>query len=84
MRRANDAQRNIVAGTASGNDPEKLNVLDIALFHELGAHVAAIAKQTERAGCVVVCRAGCAFSAGHDLGAIGAAARIVSFVKRKA
>ncbi|WP_428682373.1 enoyl-CoA hydratase/isomerase family protein [Sphingopyxis sp.] len=58
--------------TLTLNRPEKLNALDTALFRELGAHVAAIAKQTDSVGCVLVRGAGRAFSAGHDLGAIGA------------
>ena len=54
------------------NRPEKLNSLNVELFAELRAHVAAIATETDRVGLVVVRGAGKCFSAGHDLSDIAA------------
>jgi enoyl-CoA hydratase/carnithine racemase len=53
--------------TLTLNRPEKLNSLNVELFAELRAHVAAIAGQTDSVGLVVVRGAGKCFSAGHDL-----------------
>lgn len=58
--------------TLTLNRPEKLNALNTALFAELGQYVDQIAKEVDVVGCVVVRGAGRAFSAGHDLGNIGA------------
>jgi enoyl-CoA hydratase/carnithine racemase len=55
------------------NRPEKLNALNMALFEDLEAHVAAIEKNP--VGVVVVRGAGRCFSAGHDLGDIAAGER---------
>lgn len=54
------------------NRPDKLNALTVALFAELEAHVAAIERDTERVGLVVVRGAGKCFSAGNDLADIAA------------
>jgi enoyl-CoA hydratase/carnithine racemase len=51
--------------------PAKLNALDTPAFEELGAHLTAIAEQTDRIGCVVLKGSGRGFCAGADLGAIG-------------
>lgn len=53
--------------TLTLNRPEKLNALTVAMFRELGEHVARIAEQTEEVGLVIVRGAGKCFSAGHDL-----------------
>lgn len=54
------------------NRPETLNALSPKLFVELRAHIDAIAKDTERVGCVVLRGEGRSFSAGNDLKAIQA------------
>jgi enoyl-CoA hydratase/carnithine racemase len=54
------------------NRPDKLNAINSELFEELSAHIDAIAAATDSVGCVVLRGAGRCFSAGHDLGAIGA------------
>jgi len=53
--------------TLTLNRPEKLNALTVAMFRELGEHVARIAQQTDEVGLVLVRGAGKCFSAGHDL-----------------
>ena len=53
------------------NRPEKLNALNSDVFHVLRYHVQAIANDADHVGCVVLRGAGRAFSAGHDLTAIG-------------
>jgi enoyl-CoA hydratase/carnithine racemase len=53
--------------TLTLNRPEKLNALNVAVFGELAAHVAALEQETDRIGAVVVRGAGRCFSAGHDL-----------------
>ena len=55
--------------TLTLNRPDKLNALTVAMFRELRAHVADLARDG-RAGCVVLRGAGKCFSAGHDLGDI--------------
>lgn len=57
--------------TLTINRPDKLNALNADVFKVLGAHVTAIAAATDTVGCVIVRGAGRAFSAGHDLNAIG-------------
>jgi enoyl-CoA hydratase/carnithine racemase len=54
------------------NRPEKLNSLDTEVFQQLASHVERLHEATETVGCVVLRGNGSAFSAGHDLGAIGA------------
>jgi enoyl-CoA hydratase len=54
------------------NRPEKLNSLDTELFRELLVHVERVEASTKTIGCVVLRGNGRSFSAGHDLGAIGA------------
>ena len=54
------------------NRPEKLNAISIELFNDLRVHVEALEKQFDTIGCVVLRGNGRCFSAGHDLGAIGA------------
>lgn len=56
--------------TLTLNRPDALNALSPKLFVELRAHVDAIAKETEKVGCVVLCGKGRSFSAGNDLKAI--------------
>jgi enoyl-CoA hydratase/carnithine racemase len=58
------------------NRPEKLNALSVDLFHQLEAHVDAIAGQTDTVGLVIVRGAGRCFSAGNDLTDIAAGQRI--------
>jgi enoyl-CoA hydratase/carnithine racemase len=53
--------------TITLNRPEKLNALNYGVFKELNAHIDAIAKQSDRIGCVVLRGAGRSFCAGHDL-----------------
>ncbi len=55
------------AVTLTLNRPDKLNALNVALFEELDAHVAALAQQTGEVGLVILRGAGKCFSAGHDL-----------------
>src|SRR5512137_1071229 len=57
------------------NRPDKLNALTVDLFAELGAHVDAIARQTDSVGVVMVRGAGRCFSAGNDLADIAAGRR---------
>lgn len=59
--------------TLTLNHPEKLNALNAELFHELADHVAALEKQHDKIGVVVVRGAGKCFSAGHDLADIASA-----------
>jgi enoyl-CoA hydratase/carnithine racemase len=54
------------------NKPEKLNSLDTEVFQQLATCVERLQGATETIGCVVLRGNGRAFSAGHDLGAIGA------------
>ncbi|HEY4343363.1 MAG TPA: enoyl-CoA hydratase/isomerase family protein [Parvibaculum sp.] len=56
--------------TLTLNRPDKLNSLNVEMFIELDAHVAAIEKDIDRVGLVIVRGAGKCFSAGHDLGDI--------------
>lgn len=58
------------------NRPDKLNSLNVALFSELDAHIAAIKYQQDDVGCVVLKGAGRCFSAGHDLGDIAAGEKL--------
>lgn len=58
--------------TLALNKPEKLNSLDTEVFRQLLVHVEQIEASTETIGCVVLRGNGRSFSAGHDLGAIGA------------
>ena len=51
------------------NRPDKLNALNVEVFHELRNHVADIAAD-ESVRCVILRGAGKCFSAGHDLGDI--------------
>jgi len=53
------------------NRPDKLNALDTQSFAELDAHLAALAGESERIGCVVLRGAGRGFCAGADLNALG-------------
>lgn len=53
------------------NRPDKLNALNVEMFEELRQHVIDLRKD-ESIGCVVLRGAGKCFSAGHDLGGIGA------------
>ncbi|HEX3900725.1 MAG TPA: enoyl-CoA hydratase/isomerase family protein [Mycobacteriales bacterium] len=59
------------------NRPEKLNVLTVAMFHELRSHVEALQNDTS-IGCVVLRGAGRCFSAGNDLADIGAGEEVPS------
>jgi len=54
------------------NRPEKLNSLDTGVFQQLVTHIERLQAATDTVGCVVLRGNGRAFSAGHDLGAIGA------------
>jgi enoyl-CoA hydratase len=65
--------------TLTLNRPDKLNALDTAMFEQLDAHLAALERQTERIGCVVLRGAGRGFCAGADLDGIGRAAVPPSF-----
>jgi enoyl-CoA hydratase/carnithine racemase len=51
------------------NRPEKLNSLNVDMFEQLRAHIAAL-SEASGIGCVVLRGAGKCFSAGHDLGGI--------------
>ncbi len=53
------------------NRPEVLNALNIEVFRQLSAAIEAVAAKGDAVGCVIVCGAGKAFSAGHDLNDIG-------------
>lgn len=53
--------------------PDKLNALDTAAFEALDAHCAALERQTDSIGCVVLRGSGRGFCAGADLGKIGTA-----------
>jgi enoyl-CoA hydratase len=57
--------------TLTLNRPEKLNALNPATFHELRAHLDAIATDAS-VRCVVLTGAGRSFCAGNDLGGIAA------------
>lgn len=50
--------------------PEKLNALDNQAFEELDAHLAALERQTDTIGCVVLRGSGRGFCAGADLNAL--------------
>lgn len=52
--------------------PDKLNALDTQAFEELDAHCAALERETDRIGCVVLRANGRGFCAGADIGKIGA------------
>ena len=54
------------------NRPDKLNSLNVDVFRQLRVHVEDLARQFDTIGCVVLRGNGRCFSAGHDLGAIGA------------
>ena len=56
--------------TLTLNRPEKLNALDTAAFEELDAHIAALERDEDNVGCVVLRGAGRGFCAGADLNAI--------------
>jgi enoyl-CoA hydratase len=58
--------------TLTLNRPEKLNSLDTGVFKQLLTHIERIEASTASIGCVILRGNGRAFSAGHDLGAIGA------------
>ncbi len=62
--------------TLTLNRPEQLNALNSAVFLELDAHIADIAKKTDSIGCVVIRANGRAFSAGADLKDIAAATAV--------
>lgn len=53
--------------TLTLNRPDQLNALNLALFKELDAQVADIARKPDGIGCVVIRGAGRSFSAGADL-----------------
>lgn len=55
------------------NRPDKLNALDTQSFEELDAQLAALERETDRIGCVVLRGAGRGFCAGADLNAMGKA-----------
>jgi enoyl-CoA hydratase/carnithine racemase len=57
--------------TLTLNRPDKLNALDTPAFEELDAHLAALERQTDTIGCVVLRGAGRGFCAGADLDAMG-------------
>lgn len=59
--------------TLTLNRPDKLNALDTPTFEELDAHLAALAGETDRIGCVVLRGSGRGFCAGADLNAMGKA-----------
>lgn len=59
--------------TLTLNRPDKLNALDTLIFEALDAHCAALERETETIGCVVLRGSGRAFCAGADLGKIGTA-----------
>lgn len=58
--------------TLTLNRPEKLNALNVDLFHELREHVDRITQQHDEVGLVLLRGAGKCFSAGHDLTDISA------------
>lgn len=58
--------------TLTLNRPDKLNSLNADVFRQLRVHVEDLARQFDTIGCVVLRGSGRCFSAGHDLGAIGA------------
>jgi enoyl-CoA hydratase/carnithine racemase len=58
--------------TLALNKPEKLNSLDTEVFKQLLVHVERIEASAATIGCVILRGNGRSFSAGHDLGAIGA------------
>ena len=58
--------------TLTLNRPDKLNSLNVEVFRELRVHVDALARQFDTIGCVILRGSGRCFSAGNDLGAIGA------------
>ena len=60
------------------NRPDALNALSPNLFVELRAHIDAIAKATDKIGCVILCGKGRSFSAGNDLKAIQSGERAPS------
>lgn len=55
--------------TLTLNRPEKLNALDTELFERIDAELAALERQQDRIGCVVLRGAGRSFCAGADLAA---------------
>lgn len=57
--------------TLTLNRPDKLNALDTRAFEELEQHLAALERETDRVGCVIVRGAGRGFCAGADLQAMG-------------
>ena len=57
--------------TLTLNRPDKINALDTAAFEELDAYLAALERETDRIGCVVLRGAGRGFCAGADLVAMG-------------
>ena len=57
--------------TLTLNRPEKLNALDTRTFAELDAQLAALERESDRIGCLVLRGHGRAFCAGADLGAFG-------------
>jgi enoyl-CoA hydratase len=63
--------------TLTLNRPDKLNALTVAMFAELRAHVADLAKDAA-VSCVVLRGAGDCFSAGHDLADIAAGEAVPS------
>lgn len=58
--------------TLTLNRPDKLNALDTPAFEELDAHLAALEREGDRIGCVVLRGSGRGFCAGADLKAMGA------------
>lgn len=54
------------------NRPDKLNALNLEVFEALNRHCDELARETDTIGLVVLRGAGKCFSAGHDLGDIGA------------
>ena len=58
--------------TLTLNRPKVLNALSPGLFIELRSHLDAIATETDKLGCVILCGAGRSFSAGNDLKAVQA------------
>lgn len=64
------------AATLILNRPDKLNSLNVAVFHDLDAHIDALARETDKIGLVIVRGAGKCFSAGHDLGDIASGEKL--------
>ena len=62
--------------TLTINRPDKLNSLNVEVFQDLNAHLAALEHETDEIGCVVLRGAGRCFSAGHDLGDIAKGERL--------